>query len=646
MVGELLRDIESRFPWLATWTSGRLHSELPALFMSLTFHGLLLVSLAFAGYQAHQESQGREFRSEMVDNRVSTNSTFQDLDQPAEPSAPMAAAGSFAPTLAPTITSAPSTAGGVPVSAAPKDSSSALAPELARLDVKQATELILPSANLLGQTVSIKGNGAEMVGGVEGAVDRIAVEIVRHLEQGPTLVVWAFDASGSLQAERQRLSKHIETVYTHIKQLDESNLAADSGLLTMVVSFGQDRKALLPKPTTERSEILEAINSVTQDESGVETTFTTVAEIVNRWGKYRDGKTRTYRTMVIVVTDEVGDDEGRLEDAIASAQRAKVPVYVLGSQAVFGRTENYVNYTDPKTKQVFYGIPVRQGPESIMLEQIRLPFWYDGPQYEIVESGFGPYALSRLASATGGIYFITRFDTHRMGFDPDRMREYKPDWDRRESYEKQVSRSPLRQAVINAALITQQKLPGMPGLVFPAADSPEFKEVMANNQGIAERTAYTVDEALVPIRAVAKLRDHEASRRWQAHYDLIRGRLLAMKVRCYEYNWACARMKKDTPKFTNPKFNAWRLVPDKAIQFSDAAATAAREAETLLRRVIEDHPATPWALFAQRELKDPMGFKWVETYVAPPRRNDNNAPEAKAKKSNAKPGKPPEIPKL
>ena len=176
--------------------------------------------------------------------------------------------------------------------------------------------------------------------------------------------------------------------------------------------------------------------------------------------------------------------------------KAKVPVYVLGSQAIFGRAEGYMNYTDPKTKQVFYGLPVRQGPESVMLEQIRLPFWYDGPQYDILESGFGPYALSRLAGATGGIYFITRFDTRRMGFDPARMREYKPDWDRREQYEKQIAHSPFRQAVLNAALITQQKLPGMPGLYFPPADVPEFKEAMANNQGIAERTAYTVDEAI------------------------------------------------------------------------------------------------------------------------------------------------------
>ncbi len=179
--------------------------------------------------------------------------------------------------------------------------------------------------------------------------------------------------------------------------------------------------------------------------------------------------------MVIVVTDEVGDDEGQLEDAIAMAQRAKVPVYVLGSQAVFGRKENYVTYTDPKTKHVFYGVPVRQGPESVMLEQIRLPFWYEGPQYEVLESGFGPFALSRLATATGGIYFITRFDTHRMGFDPAKMREYQPDLESAQKYEQQVSRSPLRQAVINAAMITQQNLPGMPGLVLPARRRPRVQ---------------------------------------------------------------------------------------------------------------------------------------------------------------------------
>jgi hypothetical protein len=642
----LFRDLQVRFPWLSTWMGGRLEVELPAFLVSLTMHGLLLVCLAFAGYRVHQETS-HEFQGGVADNLMPPlDSTFQDLDQSANPPATVAAAGSFAPTLAPTITTAPSSAGIVQPAAAPSTQAGAPAPELVKLDVRHATELIVPTATMLGQTISIRGNGAEFVGGVEGAVDRIAIEILRHLEQGRTLVVWAFDASGSLLAERQRLSKHIDTVYAHINQLDENRLSDDSGLLTMVLSFGQDRHALLAKPTAERSEIIGAIQNVALDTSGVETTFTTVAEIVSRWGRFKDAQNQAYHTMIIVVTDEVGDDaDARLEDSIALAQKAKVPVYILGSQAVFGRIHGYVDYVDPKTKQVFRGLEVKQGPESVMLEQIRLPFWYGGPQYEIVEAGFGPYALSRLASATGGIYFITRFDSRRMGFDPARMREYKPDWDRKDQYEKRIAESPLRRAILNAAQITQQKLPTMPSLFFPPADAPEFKDVMALNQGIAERTAYTVDEALVPINSVTKLRDREISRRWQAHYDLIRGRLLAMKVRCYEYNYACARMKKDPPKFSSPKFNAWRLVPDSNIQYSDKAVVAAREAQSILRRVIEDHPTTPWALLAEREVKDPMGFKWVETYVQPqPRRNDNAAAAKKTKPSNM--AKPPEMPKL
>jgi von Willebrand factor type A domain len=643
VLGAAIQRLEAQFPWLLERLGRRPDIELPAFLVSISLHGLLLVGLAFAGYQVHHEIQ-REFKSEVVDNLISTDSTYQDLDQSADPPASEPVAGSFAPNLAPTITSAPSIAGGISVSALSEDSSRVQPMELAQLDVRRATEVVVPTATMLAQAVSIRGNGAEFVGGVEGAVDRIAVEILRRLEKGRTLVAWAFDASGSLQAERQRIARHIETIYSHITQLDESQLSADNALLTMVVAFGHDRKTLLPKPTADRSEITEAIAAVPLDKTGVETTFTTVGEVVNRWGHYRDAQNRIYHMMVIVVTDEVGDDQEQLEDVIALAKRAKVSVYILGSEALFGRVDGYVDYVDPTTKHVFHGVRVDQGPESVMLEQIRLPFWYGGPQYDMIEAGFGPYALSRLAAATGGIYFVTRFDTHRMGFDPARMREYKPDWVSRNEYLKQVERLPLRQAVLSAAQITRQKLPGMPGLSFPPVDTPQFKEVMTANQAIAERTAYTVDEALGPINMVARLRNRETSRRWQAHYDLIRGRLLAMKVRCYEYNWACARMKKDTPKFTNSKSNAWRLVPDKQIQYSEKAVTAGHEAEALLQRVVEEHAATPWALLAQRELSNPLGFRWVETYVPPPRRHDNDS--GKRKKQTPSPGKPPEMPKL
>jgi len=646
VLANLLRKLDARAPWLGSLLGNRLELEVPAYLVSLTFHALFLVLLGLAGHRVHQVVQ-HEFRSQVLDSTLNTSeSTFQDLDQSAEPPSLIPAAGSFAPNLATTITSAPSTSSTIPAAVDPTQAAGAISSELTQLDIRQASEIILPTATIMGQAVSIKGNGVEHVGGVEGAVDRIAVEILRRLEQGRALVIWAFDASGSLQGERQRLSKHIETIYTHITQLDENHLSADKGLLSLVVAFGQDRKAMTPKPTAELSEILEAMGEVPTDETGVESTFTTVAEIIRRWGRYRDPAGQVYHPLIIVVTDEAGDDENRLEESIELAQRSKVPVYVLGSQSLFGRVEGFMDYVDPKTKHVYQGLTVHQGPESAMLEQIRLPFWYNGPQLDILEAGFGPYGLSRLASATGGIYFVTRFTGQRMGFDPARMKEYKPDWVRRDQYQAAITKSPLRQAVINAAQITQQPLPGMPTLVFPAVESPEFKDVMAANQAKAERTAYTVDEALRPITAAAKLRDRETSRRWQAHFDLVRGRLLAMKVRCYEYNWACARLKKDPPKFKNPKANAWKLVPDTAIQYSEKAVTAARDAERLLHRVIEEHPDTPWALLAQRELKDPFGFKWAETYVPPPRRNDNNAEAAQSKKRNMSDAKPLAPPKL
>ena len=169
----------------------------------------------------------------------------------------------------------------------------AVRPELTLLDVRRATEIVVPTATMLGQAVSIKGNGRRARRRRRGGGrPRIAVEILRRLEQGRTLVIWAFDASGSLQAERQRLSKHIETVYTHIASSTRTSSPPTRGCSTLVVAFGEDRKAMTPKPTAELSEILEAIGDVPTDETGIESTFTTVAEIVRRWGRYKDRRVR------------------------------------------------------------------------------------------------------------------------------------------------------------------------------------------------------------------------------------------------------------------------------------------------------------------------------------------------------------------
>ncbi len=642
---DLTERLIGRFPILKKVLGERPELELPAIGVSLAFHLALLTVLGTIGLAAHHEAKNAELQADMVDTSLPEFNRIEIQELNIDPTKALVRAedASTAPTLGAAM--------GNPVvlasAAAPVAGGTTAASITAKVDVRRPNDLPLPAmASTLGDIVEIKGNGAEHVGDVEGAVDRIAVEMIRRLERGRTLVVWAFDSSGSLQVERERLSKHIDGIYSHIKELDRDKLASDGGLLTMVVAFGERRKAMLNEPTADPAAVTSAIRDVPLDTTGIESTFQTVSEIVTKWGKFKDDKGSTYQTVVIVVTDEVGDDEPMLEEAIAKATKAKVPIYVLGSAAMFGRVEGRMNYTDPKTKQTFYNVPVRQGPESVELEQIRLPFWYDGPQYDFLDAGFGPYALSRMAGATGGIYFVTRMGAGNISFDPNAMREYRPDWTSRQRYEGDIEKHPLRKAVLSAAFITHgNKLPNQPALVFPPIDGPEFKDTMKDNQALAARTEYTVDEALVPISAVVKSRDRETSRRWQAHYDLIRGRLLAVKIRCREYNWACAQMVKDAPKFTKPSSNAWRLVPDEEIHYSDKAVAAGQEARKLLKRVVDDHPGTPWALLAKRELKDPLGFKWIETTL-PPRPKPRDMPASKKAMQKGEMPKPQAPPKL
>ena len=635
---KILRGLDGRFPGLKARFEGGVPRDLPAFGVSVAFHLALLAILGVVGIAARAELK-REITSQMVDTSIPSfdKTEIQDTDQ-ADLPAVVNSIGSSAPNF-----SVIAKEGAAPPAMTGPTDGQGPTMMLQSNNISRPGEIAMPSAMTIAQTVSIKGSGAEHVGGVEGAVDRVAMELLNRLERGKTLVVWAFDASGSLVVEREKLAKHIEQVYAHINQLDKDQVAVGDALMTMVVGFGQGRKSMLPEPTNDPAAIVSAIREVPLDTSGIESTFQTVTSIVKAWGKFKDGKGQAYQTVVIVVTDEVGDDEPQLESAIASASAAKVPVYVLGSPALFGKVEGRMNYTDPKTKKTYYNIAVRQGPESVALETIHLPFWYGGDQYNNLDAGFGPYALSRMAGATGGIYFITRLNNSRLSFDPNAMREYRPDWVSVEQYARSLEKDPIRGAVSQAALITQQQLPGQPGLTFPPADVPEFKEAMARNQETIARIEYTVNEALDPITKVAKLRDREASRRWQAHYDLIRGRLLAMKIRCAEYQTACAKMKKDAPKFKDAKSNAWRLMPTEEILSGDKVANVAKETKALLKRVIDDHPNTPWALLAKRELKDPFGFKWVETYVPPPPpRKEVDAAEAKKKKEAMKKDMPKE----
>ncbi len=336
--------LEERHPRLVRWLGDRVDLQVPAWGVSLVTHLVLLGSLGMVGYAAHDNTKPPEFRTEILNTALSDfakldTAAVAEIDKPTQ-MAPVA--GSFGPTTSAIIVQPP-----------PSDKPPQVAPDLSTPGIAKIASVALPTPTHLDRTLTIQGSGAEHVGSVEGAVDRIAVEILRKMEGGRTLVVWAFDASGSLVAERERLNKYIDGVYEHVLQLDKEGMTKDEGLLTAVVSFAKDRKILTSEPTADRQAISSAIAAVPLDTTtSIESTFQTVVDIAKKYGRFSKNK-QPYRTMVVVVTDEIGDDQDQLENAISAAHAAKMPVYVLGSPALFGREDGYMSYTDPKTK-VFY----------------------------------------------------------------------------------------------------------------------------------------------------------------------------------------------------------------------------------------------------------------------------------------------------
>ena len=603
-------------------------ANIPATLASFVVHGLAVLFLMYATFAVSQKPEAAKLEARQVVETAlpeMERMNLEQLGQVADPTSKVADVGSFAPQVSTAIVDAPE-----------RDPLQ----DLAVVDIAKPAAMMLPEATRADRNVSIRGTGAEFVGGVEGAVDRLASEVLNRLKNGPTLVVWLFDASASLGAERERLAENVENVYKHIAQLDSDGLATGDALLAMVFGFGQKLSPMSEEPVANAQEISSNIRQVKLDSSGIENTFQAVGLVSQKYAKFERAGQK-YQVMVVVVTDEVGDDDAALEDAIALANRNRTPVFVLGSPALFGQVMGRMDYRDPKTGAFYPGLEVRQGPESAMVEQIQIPYWY--PQQnpgQPMSAGFGPFALSRLAAQTGGIYFVSRDIPGWRQFRGDHLREYRPELGTRTDYERGLNQWPLRRALVQASAATQRTIQGAPGLVFPPVEDENFNRVMLQQQSQAAQWAYLVDAAMIPMEKAAPQRDREPSRRWRAHYDLMLGRLLALRVRCVEYNSACAKLRKELPKFQKPGSNAWRLEPSDEIVSGERAKAASKEAVVLLERVVKDHPGTPWADLASRELSAPFGFRWVEYTLPPPPRpmpGNNAAPQTK----QARPMPPP-----
>lgn len=506
------------------------------------------------------------------------------------------------------------------------------------------------------ENLPVRGAAGVGTTGAVGAIDRITQDILLSLEERKTLVIWLFDQSGSLNRQRKTINDRFDRIYQELGVIEAAGNPAfarhdDKPLLTSVVAFGDTMSYMLDKPTDRLAEIKEAVSAIKQDDTGNERVFSAVYSTVQKYRKYRVQAPRR-NVMVIVFSDEVGDDQAGLDQTVELCRKVEVPVYVVGVPAPFGRDETLVKWVDPDPNydQSPQWGRVSQGPESLFPERVKLRF-VGGDNPDPIDSGFGPFALTRLCYETGGIYFAVHpnrnvnrtvgrretaeFSAHlKHFFDPDLMRKYRPDYVPSGEYLRRMKSNKSRVALLNAAKLSWFKQLEEPKLRFvKRSEAALATELMEAQKGAAKLGPQLT--ALYQTLALGEDdRASETSLRWQAGYDLAMGRVMAAKVRADGYNEMLAATKRGM-KFKNPKNNTWQLERTSDITASSGLAKAGKTAEGYLQLVIDEHEGTPWALLAAKELTTPLGWKWTEQFtdLSPPapRRaaaagNNNNTP--------------------
>jgi hypothetical protein len=496
----------------------------------------------------------------------------------------------------------------------------------AEVDVELAD--VIPTGLQLDSDIAVKGDVGVGTTGASGAVDRLTVEIAASLEQRPTLICWVFDQSVSLAAQRKEIAARLDRVFDELGM--NKSQANRPDLLNLVFAYGKGMQQVIEKPTSDADAVVAAIENIAVDDSGVEMTFAAIRAAAERAKLLRIGPPRRH-VMIVAFTDEVGNDP-QLADQTAQVCRTQgIPVYVVGVPAPFGLPQVKMKFVefDPQYDGGEQWAVVDQGPETLYPEFVRI---HPREAEEPIDSGFGPFYLSKLCAETGGIYFAVHPNRGARGrvsdaevapmasrlrrfFAPDALKAYRPDYVAAVKIDQMIVANKAKKALVEAARSSQISPMDAPTTTFPRVDDGALALLLAEAQKGAAKIQPKIDALYGTLAAGAADRDAIKEKRWQAGYDLSMGRVLAVKIRTDAYNIMLAQAKTGM-KFKNPKNDTWVLEPSDDVSATGSQTDKlAKQCRTYLERVVKDHPGTPWAFLAGEELKTPLGYAWTETYT-------------------------------
>ena len=598
---------------------GPLDGDAPAWAMSLAIHVVVLLGLALSGLAEPPKAVrnvtvieaplAAEEEVQLVPQEITVSDERQETD-----GAESEQSDTVAQALAPTL----SEISVVSVEAEPDLVS----------DITLQVVDDLPTAQEIDTTVTVKGSVGVGTTGAAGAVDHLTAEIAASLAQRPTVVCWVFDQSVSLSAQRRQIADRLDRVFDELGANRSSARRPD--LTNMVVGFGESVSLVTPKPTDEVEQVVKAIESIPVDPSGSENTFTAIRRTAEAARIFRTSSPKK-NVMIVVFTDEVGNDQDKADDTTKYCVTLGIPVYVVGVPAPFGLAEVRMKYVefDPKYEQDEQWVVIEQGPETLYPEVVRVR----SGRYadDAIDSGFGPFSLSKICADTGGIYFRVHANSNARGrvtnemtapmaaqlryfFDADVMRAYQPDYVSQAKLKQELAENRAKQVLVEAARKTVIEPMESPETTFPRNDEGALKNLLGEAQKTAARLQPKIDALYELLKGGQSDRERIREKRWQAGYDLALGRVLAVKVRTDAYNLMLAQASLGMT-FKNPKSDTWKLVPSDVVKVGSATEKLAKQADELLNRVVNDHPGTPWALLAAEELRMPLGYEWTETFT-------------------------------
>jgi hypothetical protein len=470
----------------------------------------------------------------------------------------------------------------------------------------------------LGGGGGIAGDVTYGVSGVGESLDQIAREILRHLQQHKVTVVWLFDESESMKDDQKAIHDKFDRVATELKLNVDQDKKAAGALNHAIVGFGEDIHYELEKPTLDIDQIGRAIDRLKVDSSGTENTLHAVTEVINH---YSSLIRKDRRLLIVLVTDESGDDGGYIEEAHQLAVTKRVPIYVIGRQSLFGYERAHLQYVDPVTKDVYWP-SIRRGPETADVELLQWDGLHD--RWDEQPSGFAPYELARMAKDTGGIYFLLpseenmRVRQREKAYRIADLKEYVPDYANRAAYAAVRQKSELRRTLYEIIQMTK----GFPYRQHFSIN-PEENIPLANEAGaVAGERLKVLLQIQKQLESLAKLRDREPEKRWQAHYDLMLAQTVVSQIKAYEYRACLEEMVRTRPR---PK---QMPAPDRIVVWDfnhsnnrqapkEQTEKKYAEATKLLNDVISRHPKTPWADLAQDEFHRGLGVVRTEWHHNP-----------------------------